>query len=704
MAAVRWWRKWWVWLIAGGVVLVGLGVAGIVALVSSFLGVVDDVRAEDEARQPFELALDDLAQTAAVHYQGPVADGVEYDLRVTSDGDAFGTVAVSGDTYTVLRVGDGVYLKPPSGTLAGPDASKALKRELDGRWIVNEGDLAFPVDDLIQTPQRYVDDLRSALDAGDVVATGETFEVDGVPALRADTSAGSIYVTSEPPYEVLHVAEPDDSTPGTDPSPSAESLSDGDTGQGGVALAAMRAGTDDEPAASDDEGTDVDVPDAPDGPSAVSPLSRDEVGDLFDEMDGATQELKNAVNPSISFDMNGQAQVSCSSGGCTSNVQVTTDVSAAQGTVTGGTVTAELVSTFMVQGGLAGTCGSSSSLALKGTSSMSCSSPAAGGVFAAADAREGAQAQARANACRCRVSYQVPYSVDAQVLAVANVQVEVLRSQLGDRRKALMDEGKFCSFAGATPVLMGDGTRKPIQDIEIGDEVWAADPLSGERGPREVTHVWVHQDELFELEIDGETILTTGDHPFWSVTDQRFERADELGAGERVLGAEGQRLAVDEGVDLVASRDGAAYNLTVAGLHTYHVGVDGLLVHNAPCDLGQHEQAGGHALSRHVGKTDAELKARNIPVSSTFTNRAASEKATGGNLATNRLKVEKWLTEGTAPRLVITGTMNPVDGRAYVRASDSFVGPDAVTTVLQRDTTLPDGYRIITSYPSISEP
>lgn len=579
VAAVRWWRKWWVWLIAGGVVLVGLGVAGIVTLVSTFLGFVDDAAAEEEARQPFELALDDLAQTAAVRYLGPVAEGVEYDLSVTSDGDAYGTVTLSEDTYRVLRVGDDAYLKPPAGTLAGPDATKALKHELDGRWLVNEGDLALPVDDLIQTPQQYADYLRSAFDAGGTVSTSAV-GVDGVPALRADTWAGSIYVTSEPPYEILHVAEPDDSTPSAESSPSPESLRDGSPSPRSVALAALRTETDDEGAASEDEGADVDAPDGPEGPSAVSQLSRDEVGDLFDGMDGATQELKNAVNPSISFDLNGQAQVSCSSGGCTSNVQVTTDVSAAQGTVTGGTVTGELVSVFTVQGGLAGTCGSSSSLALKGTSSMSCSSPAAGGVFAAADAREGAQAQARANACRCTVSYQVPYSVDAQVLAVANVQVEVLRSQLGDRHKALMDQGKFCSFAGATPVLMGDGTRKPIQDIEVGDKVWAADPVSGERGPREVTHVWVHQDELFELEIDGETIVTTEDHPFWSVTDQRFERADELGAGERVLGAEERNLVVTHPIKASLPADGLAYNLTVTGWHTYRVGEHGVLVHN----------------------------------------------------------------------------------------------------------------------------
>lgn len=558
VAAVRWWRKWWVWLIAGGVVLLGLAIAGIVTLVSSFLGFADDVVAEEEARQPFELALDELAQTAAVHHRGTTA-GVDYDLRVTSDGDALGSFSVDGDEYRVLKIGDQEYVKPPSGTLAAEGATREMRRELDKRWLLNEGDAALPVGDLVQTPQEYAEYLRSAVRAGELPSSDAPVEevaVDGVPARWVQTSVGPVYVTQEPPYEVLRV----------DPPPASESGGSGSSGaeQGDVA----------------DDVLEAPVP--AEGPSAVTQMSQDEVAELFDEMIGLTKQLKSAVNPSITFDMGGQAQVSCAAGGCSSSVEVTTDVATSQGTVTGGSVTGELVSVFQVQGGAAGTCRSSSALPLQGTSSMGCSSPAAGGVFAAAEAREGAKAQAQADACGCSVPYEVPYTVDAQVVARAEVRVEVLRSELGDRRKKLMDEGSFCSFAGSTPVLMGDGTREPIQDIEVGDEVWAADPVGGERGPREVTHVWVHQDELFELEIDGETILTTEDHPFWSVTDERFERADALDAGELVLGADGERLAVGEGMDATSGGAGAAYNLSVAGLQTFHVGHDEVLVHNKP--------------------------------------------------------------------------------------------------------------------------
>ncbi|MBE1874792.1 RNase A-like domain-containing protein [Myceligenerans pegani] len=137
-------------------------------------------------------------------------------------------------------------------------------------------------------------------------------------------------------------------------------------------------------------------------------------------------------------------------------------------------------------------------------------------------------------------------------------------------------------------------------------------------------------------------------------------------------------------------------------MHAYHIGDHDVLVHNDSCPLAPHEAAGGHAISRHVGMTDAQLKARDIPLSSTFTDLAAAEKVTGGNLATNRLKIRHWLAEGTKQRVEITGTMNPLDGRVYLRSSGSLVRPDAVTTVLQRNPSMPDGYHIVTSFPTIA--
>lgn len=113
--------------------------------------------------------------------------------------------------------------------------------------------------------------------------------------------------------------------------------------------------------------------------------------------------------------------------------------------------------------------------------------------------------------------------------------------------------------------------------------VIATDPETGAQAAKTVEHVFVHDDTMFDLVIDGEIITTTEDHPFWSVTDQRFERADELAAGEKLLAADGRRIAVSR-LTLGSERRAQAYNLSVEGIHTYHVGLSTILVHNAGCD------------------------------------------------------------------------------------------------------------------------
>lgn len=84
------------------------------------------------------------------------------------------------------------------------------------------------------------------------------------------------------------------------------------------------------------------------------------------------------------------------------------------------------------------------------------------------------------------------------------------------------------------------------------------------------------------MTIDGELVVTTEDHPFWSVTDQMWEDADDLAVGEFVQTAAGVVVPVTSTVDLDTSRVLPAYNLTVADIHTYFVivGKAPVLVHN----------------------------------------------------------------------------------------------------------------------------
>ena len=138
------------------------------------------------------------------------------------------------------------------------------------------------------------------------------------------------------------------------------------------------------------------------------------------------------------------------------------------------------------------------------------------------------------------------------------------------------------SFIPSTHVLMADGSTKPIEDVEVGDLVLATDPETGEQGARRVTDLIVGEGlkELVDVEVDGEIITATGGHPFWLDDAGAWVDADDLETGDRLLLADGTTVAVDsvrERAEVLR-----VHNLTVDGIHTYHVlaGDGAVLVHN----------------------------------------------------------------------------------------------------------------------------
>ncbi|MEU9400744.1 polymorphic toxin-type HINT domain-containing protein [Streptomyces sp. NPDC048242] len=148
--------------------------------------------------------------------------------------------------------------------------------------------------------------------------------------------------------------------------------------------------------------------------------------------------------------------------------------------------------------------------------------------------------------------------------------------------------GRGCSFDPDTPVLMADGTTKPIGKVEPGDHVESADPGNGKhQGSREVTSWLVnHDNDLVDVRFkdsDGktQTLHTTSRHPFWDDTTHAWVPAGKLTPGHAL------NTSADKHVRVIAVklRPGAAdmYNLTVSELHTYYVlaGETPVLVHNS---------------------------------------------------------------------------------------------------------------------------
>ncbi len=90
----------------------------------------------------------------------------------------------------------------------------------------------------------------------------------------------------------------------------------------------------------------------------------------------------------------------------------------------------------------------------------------------------------------------------------------------------------------------------------------------------------------------------------------------------------------------------------------------------------------------------------NIPAASTFANTAAAESAIADALQARSADIATWLS-GTANRLnpPLRVTLPYDVGTSLARGATTPTTVRSVLIVLQRDASLPTGYRIVTAYP-----
>jgi RHS repeat-associated protein len=179
-------------------------------------------------------------------------------------------------------------------------------------------------------------------------------------------------------------------------------------------------------------------------------------------------------------------------------------------------------------------------------------------------------------------------------------------------RKTLEAARKECnSFVPGTLVLLADGSTKPIEDIELGDDVVTAHEDTGElAGTHEVTATITGHGfkNLVTITTAGDTdhdgkadqVTATDRHPFWVPALRKWVDADQLQVGDWLLtdsGAWAQIVDVQH-----AARVQTVHNLTVSGAHTYYVvaGDTRVLNHNAVC--------GNHRAEVEVRDGDGEFK------------------------------------------------------------------------------------------------
>ncbi|MGA4867126.1 polymorphic toxin-type HINT domain-containing protein [Streptomyces lavendulocolor] len=139
------------------------------------------------------------------------------------------------------------------------------------------------------------------------------------------------------------------------------------------------------------------------------------------------------------------------------------------------------------------------------------------------------------------------------------------------------------SFPVGTQVLMGDGSGKPIEQIQAGDLVTATDPTTGVTGPRTVTRTIHTPDDRNFTDVtltDGSSVTSTDGHAYWVENRKRWIDARDLRVGDGLRTPLGTTVEVSDTRRWTSLQP--AYDLTVDDLHTYYVstGTTDVLVHN----------------------------------------------------------------------------------------------------------------------------
>ena len=185
-------------------------------------------------------------------------------------------------------------------------------------------------------------------------------------------------------------------------------------------------------------------------------------------------------------------------------------------------------------------------------------------------------------------------------------------TQANKRMSSICPTGTRNSFVPGTAVVMADGSTRPIDEVDIGEKVLATDPETGEQTARTVlaTIIGTGAKTLVEITVDpttereaagedgaaeaedersgipgpvvaGDVVIATDGHPFWVPDLGLWVDAVDLAPGMWLQTSTGTWVQVS--AVQVWTQAATVHNLTVQGVHTYHVGAGDLDVLNHNC-------------------------------------------------------------------------------------------------------------------------
>ncbi|MER5603938.1 Hint domain-containing protein [Streptomyces sp. NPDC002265] len=209
-------------------------------------------------------------------------------------------------------------------------------------------------------------------------------------------------------------------------------------------------------------------------------------------------------------------------------------------------------------------------------------------------------------------------------------------------------------FPAGTPIATADGTKK-IEDIKVGDRVWAADPVTGKQTLRRVTRLFQHTaNGLVKIAAGGREVRATAGHPF-QVEGKGWVDAGDLRPGDLLEKRDGTTVAVSD----VSELPGPArvFNFEVETDHTYYATDLDVLVHNT-CGEYSELYENGTAILASIDKDGILNTAVEVVKDGT-----EATAPTGGEMFTNAMNALAKDAEG------VRGTWNGGDLRDNL---DSF--------------------------------
>ena len=201
----------------------------------------------------------------------------------------------------------------------------------------------------------------------------------------------------------------------------------------------------------------------------------------------------------------------------------------------------------------------------------------------------------------------------------------------------------------------------------------------------------------------GSDTVSTGFWQLWTGQEQRTLTDQGASALALRLGADPATAdKIGTGVD-IAVPIVVSLGLGAARIAAIRAGRISLLEHEAAAG----SRLGGHTLLKHIGKTEAELRARllaqpGIPAASTFKSLEIAERTLYQAIRANRVGIEAWArTAAPGARQAFLHTAASPVGQGVVRTSNSLVQMSKVRFVLKMEQYKGKLYYILTAFPEI---